>query len=177
MDPLDAGAHYVAGRLFYEQGNVEEAQEHLILAKDFDVCPLRATTAIEQSVVQIAMQENIPIIPTPDLFDQRDIHGNRLPDGIVDPEFFVDHLHPSIRGHQVLGKAIADNMIQNGLFSGLPRPQDALLAEQRFEALALQHLAGLGEAYYVRGRQRLEGLRRWAAGRVGQAPDMESEED
>lgn len=177
MDPLDAGAHYVAGRLFYEQGNVEEAQEHLILAKDFDVCPLRATTAIEQSVVQIAMQENIPIIPTPDLFDQRDIHGNQLPDGIVDPEFFVDHLHPSIRGHQVLGKAIADNMIQNGLFSGLPLPQDALLAEQRFEALAQQHLAGLGEAYYVRGRQRLEGLRRWAAGRVGQAPDMESEED
>ena len=51
------------------------------------------------------------------------------------------------------------------------------LGAQRFEALAQQHLAGLGEAYYVRGRQRLEGLRRWAAGRVGQAPDMESEED
>ena len=177
MDPLDAGAHYVAGRLLYEQGDLEQAQEHLISAKDFDVCPLRATTAIEQTVVQIAIEENIPIISTPDLFDQRDIHGNRLPDGIVDPEFFVDHLHPSIRGHQILGKALADDMVQKGLFTGLPRPQDAVLAEQRFEALAQQQLAGLGESYYARGRQRLEGLRRWAAGRAGQTPSMESEKD
>jgi hypothetical protein len=175
--PLDAGAHYVAGRLLYERGNLKEAQKHLILAKDLDVCPLRATTAIEQSVVQIAIQENIPIIPTPNLFDQRDVNGNRLPDGIADHEFFVDHLHPSITGHQILGKAIADNMIEKGLFTVLPRPQDAVLAEQRFEALAQQHLAGLGEAYYARGRQRLEGLRRWAAGRVGQTPDMESDQD
>ena len=68
-------------------------------------------------------------------------------------------------------------MIEKGLFTVLPRPQDAVLAEQRFEALAQQHLAGLGEAYYARGRQRLEGLRRWAAGRVGQTPDMESDQD
>ncbi|MDA7936874.1 hypothetical protein N9B79_00705 [bacterium] len=172
IDPLDAGAQYIAGRLLYEQGRIMAATEHLSSAKDHDVCPLRATTAIEQAVVRIATQQNIPIIRTPNLFDQRDANGNRIPDGIADPEFFVDHLHPSIRGHQILGKALADSMIQKDLFAELPRPQDALLLERRSEALTQQQLATLSEAYYGRGKQRLEGLRRWAAGRTGQTPDV-----
>ena len=168
IDPLDAGAHYVAGRLFYEQGDIPKATEHLKLARDFDVCPLRATTKIGQSVAEISKREEIPTIPTPILFDQRDANGNRLPDGIADPELFVDHLHPSIKGHQILGAAVADNMIQNGLFAGLSRSHDTQVLEQRYQALLKQHLAGLSEAYYARGKQRLKGLRLWAAGRAGQ---------
>ncbi len=175
LDPLDAGAHYVAGRLFHERGNISEASKHLTLAKDLDVCPLRATTNIEQSVVGIANEENIPIIRTPTLFDQRDANGNRIPDGIADPELFVDHLHPSIRGHQILGRALADSMIQNKLFPELPRPRDMLLLQQHEETLSQQHLNELSEAYYTRGKQRLEGLRRWAAGRVGQTPELQQD--
>ena len=170
IDALDSGAHYVAGRLLYEQADRENASEHLIAARDLDVCPLRATTAIEQSVIRIAAEENIPLILTPTLFDLRDANGNRTPDGIADPEFFVDHLHPSLTGHQVLGKTLAENMRQHDLFVGLERLQNSEEIEQRFQALAEKHLAGLSEAYYARGKQRLEGLRRWAAGRVGQPP-------
>ena len=173
IDPLDAGGHYMAGRLFYEQGHIREATEHLTLAKDLDVCPLRATTRIEQAVKRISTQENIPIISTPTLFDQRDANGNRLPDGIADPQLFVDHLHPSIKGHQILGTAIADSMIQNDLFMELSRPSDTHLIEKRYQALSQQHLATLSEAYYARGKQRLKGLRRWAAGRVGQTTEFD----
>ena len=175
IDPLDAAAHYVAGRLLCDLGNVEEAREHLIAARDLDVCPLRATTAIEKSVVRIAEQEKIPIIQTSSLFDQRDNRGNRLPDQIADPELFVDHVHPSIRGHQILGKAIADSMFANELFSSHSGTQNPEVVEQRFEALAQRHLTGLNEAYYARGKQRLEGLRRWTAGRAGNSmlPDAE----
>ena len=63
-------------------------------------------------------------------------------------------------------------MIQKDLFAELPRPQDALLLERRSEALTQQQLATLSEAYYGRGKQRLEGLRRWAAGRTGQTPEV-----
>jgi lysophospholipase L1-like esterase len=175
IDPLDAGAHYVAGRLFYEQGDTRMAKEHLTLAKDLDVCPLRATTIIEQSVVNISTQENIPIILTPTLFDERDSNGNRLPDGIADPRLFVDHLHPSIKGHQMLGTAVADSMLQNELFAELPSPPGMPLLEQRYQTLSNQHLAGLSEAYYARGKQRLEGLRLWAAGRAGQLPEVKQD--
>ncbi len=175
IDPLDAGAHYLTGRLFYERGDTGMATEHLTLAKDLDVCPLRATTKIEQSVVNIATQENIPIILTPTLFDERDANGNRLPDGIADPQLFVDHLHPSIKGHQILGMALADSMIKNELFTELPSLHDKPLLEERYQALSKQHLSGLGEAYYARGKQRLEGLRRWATGRAGQTPKLKQD--
>ena len=148
------------------------ATEHLTLAEDLDVCPLRATTKIEESVVNIAKQEDVPIMFTRTLFDERDANGNRHPDGIADPQLFVDHLHPSIRGHQILGTALADSMIRHDLFTELPRPVDMPLLQQRYESLSKQHLAGLGEAYYARGKQRLEGLRRWAAGRAGQSPEV-----
>ena len=171
IDPLDAGAHYLLGRLMYERGDTRIATKHLTLAKDLDVCPLRATTKIEESVVNIAQQENVPIIFTRTLFDERDANGNRKPDGIADPQLFVDHLHPSIRGHQILGTAVADSMIRQGLFQELQPPRDMPRLQQRYEALSKEHLAGLGEAYYARGRQRLEGLRRWAAGRAGQASE------
>ena len=145
------------------------------MAKDLDVCPLRATTIIEQSVVNISTQENIPIILTPTLFDERDSNGNRLPDGIADPRLFVDHLHPSIKGHQMLGTAVADSMLQNELFAELPSPPGMPLLEQRYQTLSNQHLAGLSEAYYARGKQRLEGLRLWAAGRAGQLPEVKQD--
>ena len=170
IDAMDAGAHYIAGRLLYEEADPDNASRHLIAARDLDVCPLRATTAIEQSVIQIAAQEDIPLILTATLFDLRDADGNRNADGIADPEFFVDHLHPSLTGHQALGKKIAEKMYQHGLFADLKRLQNQQAIEQRFETLVEKHLAGLNEAYYERGKQRLEGLRRWAEGRVGQTP-------
>ena len=39
-------------------------------------------------------------------------------------------------------------------------------AEARYQTAAETHLSTLGEAYYARGRQRLRGLKRWAAGRA-----------
>ena len=170
IDAMDAGAHYVAGRLLYEQADSENANRHLIAARDLDVCPLRATTAIEQSVIRIAAQEDIPLILTANLFDLRDADGNRTADGIADPEFFVDHLHPSLTGHQALGKKLAEKISQHDLLSDLERLQNRKEIEQRFRTLTEKHLAGLSEAYYERGKQRLEGLRRWAEGRVGQTP-------
>jgi len=170
IDAMDAGAHYLAGRLHYEASDADKASRHLIAARDLDVCPLRATTAIEQSVIGIAAQENVPLILTPSLFDLRDAVGNRNADGIADPEFFVDHLHPSLAGHQALGKKIAEQMSQHRVLADLENSHNRQAIEQRFETLVEKHLAGLNEAYYERGKQRLEGLRRWAEGRVGQTP-------
>ena len=51
--------------------------------------------------------------------------------------------------------------------------EDTHLIEKRYQALSQQHLATLSEAYYARGKQRLKGLRRWAAGRVGQTPEFD----
>jgi lysophospholipase L1-like esterase len=161
IDRRQAGANYIAGRLHYGRGDTAPAIEYLTAARDFDVCPLRATTPITSAVIQIARQDQIPLVETIQLLDQRDAHGHRVPDGIADPEFFVDHVHPTVAGHQRIGVEIATKIEALGWFQTSPG------ADHRYQQSVEQHLSQLGEEYYARGRQRLEGLRRWAAGRAG----------
>jgi hypothetical protein len=162
LDPRHAGANYIAGRLQYERGNVSEAGPLLVSARDNDVCPLRATSPIIESVHGLAEQYGIPRVDTERLLDRRDHEGRRIPDGIADPELFVDHVHPSIPGHQLIADAVFSEIARLGWFE-VPAE-----AESRYQQLAAQHLDSLGEAYYERGNQRLRGLRRWASGRAGQ---------
>ncbi len=169
LDPQHAGANYILGRLRYERGEIQSAKTHLIAARDFDVCPLRATSPIIQSVFELADAQDLLLVDTETLLDERNHEGQRIPDGIADPEYFVDHVHPSVTGHQLIGREVFTRLNSLGWFE-VPRD-----AEQRYEALAQDHLNTLGEAYYARGSQRLEGLRRWAAGRAGQAMSMQEE--
>lgn len=165
LDPLHAGANYIAGRLQYERGEVTKARPRLVAARDYDVCPLRATTAIVGAVEASARNHRVPLVDTDRLLDVRNHDGSRIPDGIADPEYFVDHLHPSIAGHQLIGKALAAEIASLGWFDDLET--DRQEEERTYQRLAQEHLDSLSEEYYARGSQRLEGLKRWAAGRAG----------
>ena len=62
IDPEHAGANYIAGRLHHLRGETAMALRYLTAARDFDVCPLRATTPIVQAVIDIASQYRIPLV-------------------------------------------------------------------------------------------------------------------
>jgi hypothetical protein len=164
IDPEHAGAHFVAGRLRLDRGEVDSAIRHLVAARDHDVCPLRATSAITRAIIEITRQQGVPLIDTYRLFDQRDRSGAKRPDGIVDPELFVDHVHPTIVGHQQLAAEITAALRTSRLFDLAGGDN----VEKEYERLARQHLRSLGEEYYARGQQRLAGLRLWASGRAGE---------
>jgi hypothetical protein len=164
IDPEHAGANYIAGRLHYERHDSEAATGYLQAAANFDVCPLRATAPIVQAVIELARRHDVPMIDTIARLDQRNSSGNRIPDGIVDPELFVDHVHPTIAGHQLIGAEIALQIEFLDWFHAIAD------AEPRYQTLSAEHLSRLGEEYYARGGQRLEGLRRWAAGRAQKKP-------
>ena len=155
-----ADAHYRLGRLHLENGDSIAARQHLTAARDEDVCPLRATTPIIQSIRSICAEQETTLVPTIELLDDRDSSGNKLPDGIADPRWFVDHVHPTISGHQRIAEAIATELFSMGW--GNPDEE----ADLRYRDSVTEHLSTLGEDYFARGRQRLEGLRRWASGRA-----------
>ncbi len=168
IDPNHAGGHYLLGRHLFERGEATSARSHLMSARDHDVCPLRATASIVRSVTNVATERQIPLVVTPELLDQRDWRGQRRPDGLPDPAFFVDHLHPSVSGHQQLGEAIGDALVKMDWAS-----QGDDESDRRYAMLVEQQMAGLKAGYFARGRQRLAGLRQWAAGRAGQElPDL-----
>lgn len=167
IDPAHAGVHYVAGQLLLGRGRFDEAVGHLIAARDHDVCPLRATSPIVASVRQVAAENEIPLIDSIQVLDRQGIGESPVPDGVADPKSFIDHVHPTIAGHQRIAAVLADAFQSLGWIS----PDDR--AEERYEQRVREHLAGLSETYFHTGKQRLEGLRRWAAGRsavVGTPP-------
>lgn len=162
IDAGHAGAHFLAGRILYQQGDNAGAKVHLSAARDLDVCPLRATGKIVDAVTAAAKQHNLRSVDTPQLLDQRNLQGQRIADGVADPELLVDHVHPTIAGHQMIAAALADQLQELGWIKLSDQ------AAARYDQLATEHLQSLGEAYYVRGKQRLRGLQKWAAGRAGE---------
>jgi lysophospholipase L1-like esterase len=161
IDPRHAGAHYIAGMIHWNRMETTEARVHLFAARDDDVCPLRATTAIIDQVIDAARGLDTEPVRCDQLFDQTDSLMRPFPDGIPDPQRFVDHIHPTIAGHQEIAKVIADRLTE--VFRIEPVPS----ADDDYQASALEHLSTLDETYFARGKQRLEGLRNWAAGRAG----------
>jgi lysophospholipase L1-like esterase len=160
IDPQHAGANYLKGRLLLDLGDSHQAAIYLQRACDRDVCPLRATTPIVNATREIVQEFDLPFIDTPRLLDRKNAAGLAISDGIADPESFVDHVHPTIVMHQLIAAEIADRFTK----LGWPRPMDD--GKERYLIAQEKQLAGLTDAYYVRGKQRLEGLRQWAAGRA-----------
>jgi lysophospholipase L1-like esterase len=159
-DAPEPAALYAAGRAKWDQGDVQAATKLLIRARDADVCPLRATTPIIDAIREICESRDVPLVDTESVLDARNAASNRIADGVADPEFFADHVHPTIAGHQRIASAIADQFGRLGWY----RQTDA--SDAAYAQAAAAHLAGLDETYYARGRQRLAGLKRWAAGRA-----------
>ena len=162
-DPKHAGANYVLGRLSMDLGDFSAAKQYLISARDNDVCPLRATTEIVNSVAEITESNMLKVVSIDQVLDERSLlSGLAIPDGIPDPEYFVDHLHPSITGHQKIAERLAVAL------KSLGWKLDLAKSTNDYTERIKQHLQKLDESYFARGKQRLEGLQKWTQGRAGE---------
>ena len=164
VDRNHAGANYLCGRIAFEQGSQDEAIKKLTLARDQDVCPLRATSNIESTVRAFSNHAGIFMIDVPKLLDQQNYRSTNLADGLPDTLWFLDHVHPSIKGHQVIAEACFDVM------QPLSWVEETEGTKLRFEQSVTQHLANLDESYFGRGKQRLEGLIKWTQGKAKTKP-------
>ena len=155
IDPEHAGVNFFLGRLAWEGGQWDLARQYLQAAKDFDVCPLRALTAIQEAVTEVAQQFQVPCVDAERLFSERSDHG------VVGNRWLVDHVHPTIEGHQLLGEALCELSLEQGW---LPT-REPNWREHRADRVRA-HLSSLGEDYFHRGKQRLQGLLLWTQGRA-----------
>jgi hypothetical protein len=80
---------------------------------------------------------------------------------LVGDRWLVDHVHPRIEGHQIMGEKIAELLLSNRWME----VQDMDWKSHRVEHYR-KHLSGLSDDYFLRGKQRLEGLLLWTQGRA-----------
>ncbi len=155
IDPGHAGAWYFLGRVQWERAEWQAAKISLQKAADLDVCPLRALSSIQSIVSQVAADFAIPLVDAERIFSDRSDHG------IVGNRWLVDHVHPTVEGHEILGEALSEVCIQQGWLP-VTNSQWRKDRQEKYR----QHLRQLGEDYFQRGKQRLAGLQLWTQGRA-----------
>jgi len=162
IDDRYADAHFLLAKCYDEMGNELEAKAEYIRAKDEDICPLRIIEPLHEVILTVASQSATPVV------DVRQIFESDAQDGIPGDLLLVDHVHPSIAGHQRIALSLLDEMIRQRFVS---RRRGW---EENRKALFIQQFQTLSPSYFPRGAERLRGLRRWTQGRVSRVGTSDS---
>lgn len=158
IDHQHAGLLYSVGKACEHLQRFPEAKSWLTKAKEEDICPLRILEPMHDSLFDLSQEFNVPLV------DIRSLVEQQTPDGIPGSEWLVDHVHPSIEGHQLIADALFENLVSLQFF-----PQPAHWQSNR-DQLRQAHLNSLPEEYFLRGALRSRRLEGWSRGRSQKIP-------
>jgi tetratricopeptide (TPR) repeat protein len=131
LDPRYAHARYGLGRALAALGSVQEARRELIAARDEDVCPLRALSAIPEIVREVAASRRASIV------DFASVISAAENDSVAPGEdWFLDHVHPTVEGHQLLARHLTQKVFEMGWLTSNPDQRRADLDDMEQEMLA-----------------------------------------
>ncbi len=104
VDGRYAHFHYLRAKVLDGLKRYGEAKAEYLRAIDEDICPLRAVTAIRDTVAEVASEQNVPLVDFIEVVEQQS------PQGIPGNNIFLDHVHPTIEGNRLLGLALFDRL-------------------------------------------------------------------
>ncbi len=154
IDGRHAGLLYTIGKCYERLARFEEAKKWFVRAKDEDICPLRILEPMHEAILDVAAEYDLPLV------DVRALIEERTQDGIPGDEWLLDHVHPTITGHQLIADSLYRAMEKMNLVCGTEdwrRERDDVWQN---------HLSSLGDVYYARGAERLKRLELWSHGRI-----------
>ncbi|MEA1996684.1 MAG: hypothetical protein U9N45_03560, partial [Gemmatimonadota bacterium] len=92
LDSLFAGVHYRLGRAYIEAGDTARAWDHLVRARELDVCPLRAQEPIHRFLQEETAGAGVDLLNLPALY------ARNSPGGLLGMAMLTDHIHPTPEG-------------------------------------------------------------------------------
>ena len=107
-------------------GSLREADSLFILAKDLDGLRFRAPEKINDIIEILCKENDVKYVSVDSVFNAAS------PDGIVGNNLMTDHLHPNIKGYQLMGRAFYEAMEQKGY---LPKNQKPQVASSSIDSL------------------------------------------
>jgi lysophospholipase L1-like esterase len=152
IDNRHAGILYMIGKCYEHLGRLEEAKKWFLSAKEEDVCPLRILEPMNDAVISVAAKNNVPLVDAKRLFE------GRSQEKIPGDEWMLDHVHPTIEGHQLIADSLSEAMGDIELVS---TPEGW---RSKKDELWKQHLSSLSNDYFEQGFTRLNRLRNWSRG-------------
>ncbi len=113
---------------------------------------------MHDAVLRVAANYNVPLVDVTRLFE------GRSQEGILGDEWMLDHVHPTIEGHQLIADSLYEVMEGMKLVS---KPEGWRAAKDK---LWQHHLSSLNRAYFEQGFTRLHRLHNWSRGPIGSPP-------
>lgn len=165
IDDQYAAAQFELGMLLQELGRRNEGEQALRRAKELDVCPLRILPSMQKIMHQVAAETGTPEV------DAEAVLVAHSRSGYPDRQWLVDHVHPTIAGHQLIADALAEKL------SELKYVQLRAEWQTAKEASWREHLASLSPVYFERAQQRLKSEQGWARGQVKRPRPKDKPED
>ncbi len=91
-------------------GNAESADSLFRFAKDLDALRWRAPERMNNVINELGKEFDYPVVKLDSIFNEIS------PAYIVGDNLITDHLHPNLRGYQIIGKSYFDTCIEAGFF-------------------------------------------------------------
>jgi len=162
LDPQYALAHYSLGHCYLALGQYSRAEKSFQTALVEDVCPLRLQPNMRSFVDDFCKQNHIPYL------DLQALLKEHTTEAVIGNEILVDHVHPSIRGHQIIAETTAELLFETLLIDQISNDWKS----NRTNAYKA-HFDTLDPLYYTHGKLRLENLLLWTKGETeGPAIEM-----
>ncbi len=96
-----ANSHYQIGKAYIESSQFSKAKKHFKLARDLDKLHLRSCSKLNSIIHKIGEEQKVPII------DMEESLKTYSQNGMLGKNFFLEHVHPNINGHLLMGESIA----------------------------------------------------------------------
>jgi len=88
---------YLGAKEELKKGNSIVADSLFVFAKELDALRFRAPNEINESIVNLCEEFGYPVVRVDSLFNIMS------PDSIVGDNLLIDHLHPNVKGYQLMG--------------------------------------------------------------------------
>ena len=97
-------------------GNNFAAESLFVYAKELDALRFRAPDAINKTILKLFKEFDYPVADVDSLFN------SLSPGGIVGNNLMTDHLHPNVRGYQLMGNLFFGTMKKNNFLPPGTKP-------------------------------------------------------
>jgi tetratricopeptide (TPR) repeat protein len=91
-------------------GRLSSADSLFRFAKDLDALRWRAPEKNNQIIEDLGKEFNYPVVELDSVFNAESVSG------VVGDDLITDHLHPNLRGFQIIGREIFNKGIESGVF-------------------------------------------------------------
>jgi tetratricopeptide (TPR) repeat protein len=109
----------------YSEGNYKRAATLFLFAKDLDALRFRAPDSLNTIIRAIGNEFAVPVVAMDSIF------RSKSKNAVTGNELFVDHVHPTIKGYRLMGKAFVDKME----LAGFIPDESSLLPEEIYEKI------------------------------------------